>query len=287
MRLLLTADLHYNHGKSRSTADDVIARMNAAGGDVVVVVGDAAVADGDWLERCLGRFAHAGPKLFVAGNHELWTHGPDSYAAFAVDLPRRVRALGWQWLETDPFVAGDAAVVGTVGWYDFSFAAPALGIPRRFYTAKVSPGAVARLSEFAHLDAAAADVPDHARAVVARWNDGKFVKLAGRTDEQFLHECLARLDAQLAALAAVPTVVAAVHHLPFRELLPPPHSAQWDFAKAFLGSDAIGRTLLSHPNVRHAYCGHSHLPIAATVGPVRAVNIGSGYRWKTFETLDV
>ena len=115
MRLLLTADLHYNHGKSRPTADDVIGRMNAAGGDVVVVVGDAAVADGDWLERCLGRFTHAGPKLFVAGNHELWTHGPDSYAAFMADLPRRVRDLGWRWLETDPFVAGDVAVVGTVG----------------------------------------------------------------------------------------------------------------------------------------------------------------------------
>ena len=151
----------------------------------------------------------------------------------------------------------------------------------------MSPGAVARLSEFAHLDADAADVPPHAREVVARWNDGKFVKLAGRTDEGFLNECLARLDAQLTALAAVPTVVAAVHHVPFRELLPPPHSAQWDFAKAFLGSEAIGRLLLKYPNVRHAYCGHSHLPRTATVGHVRAVNIGSGYRWKTFETLDL
>ena len=86
MRLLITADLHYNHPKSRPVADDLIDRMNAAGGDAVVVVGDTAVADGDALERCLSRFTCPGPKLVVAGNHELWTHGPDSHAVFTADL---------------------------------------------------------------------------------------------------------------------------------------------------------------------------------------------------------
>lgn len=286
MRLLVTADLHYNHPKSRPVADDLIDRMNRAGGDVLLVVGDSAVADGDSLERCLSRFQFAGPKLFVAGNHELWTTGPDSYSLFADDLPRRVRALGWQWLETEPARFGDVAVVGTVGWYDYSFASDALGIPQRFYANKVSPGAAERLHEYVHLLSPADDIAPAGREAVARWNDGKFVKL-GRSDEEFLDELLDRLDWQLDTVEDLPRVVAAVHHVPFRELLPPPASAQWDFVKAFLGSERIGGVLLDHPNVAHVFCGHSHLAAEARIGPIEAVNIGSGYRWKTFRTLDV
>ncbi len=289
MRLLVTADLHYNHPKSRPAADDLVDRMNAAGGDAVVVVGDTAVADGDALERCLARFTCPGPKLLVAGNHDLWTLGPDSHAVFTETLPARVRAAGWHWLEGDPFVAagGAVAVVGTVGWYDYSFARPELGIPRRFYAAGVSPGAAGRLGgAFASLLDTTDDIPPTARDVVARWNDAKFVKL-GRPDEQFLQERLDELARSLAAVAACPTVVAAVHCVPFHQLLPPPHSAQWDFVKAYLGSDRIGHLLLSHPNVRHVYCGHSHLARQATIGGLHAVNVGSGYRAKTFCTLDV
>jgi predicted phosphodiesterase len=286
MRLLLTADLHYNHPKSRRVADELIDRMNETGGDVLVVIGDTAVADGDSLERCLSRFRFAGPKLIVAGNHELWTHGTDSYTVFAEELPRRVAALGWHWLESAPFAVGDVAVVGTIGWYDYSFAPPELGIPRRFYEAKVSPGAAERLPSFSQLLENTDDILPIAREVVARWNDGKFVKL-GRSDVEFLQECLDRLQRHLIVVEPARTVVAVTHCVPFRQLLPPPHSAQWDFVKAYLGSERLGQLLLSHGNVKHVYCGHSHFPMRADVGGIAAVNIGSGYRIKTFEVLDV
>jgi predicted phosphohydrolase len=286
MRILLTADLHYNHPKGQSLADELIERMNLAGGDVLAVVGDTAAADGDHLEQCLSRFRFPGPKLFVAGNHELWTRSSDSYALFNHDLPRRIRELGWQWLETEPFIAGDVAIVGTVGWYDYSFAVPELGIPRRFYEAKVSPGAAERFASFSHLFDRSDDIPLIAREIVARWNDGKFIKL-GRSDEAFLQELLDRLSIQLQSLADVPNIIACVHHVPFRELLPPPHSNQWDFAKAFLGSERLGQLLLTYPNVKHVFCGHSHLPMELSIGDLHAVNIGCGYRWKTYQVLDV
>jgi Icc-related predicted phosphoesterase len=286
MRLLITADLHYNHPKSRALAEELIDRMNADHGDVLVVVGDTAVADGDSLEACLSRFNFTGPKLFVAGNHELWTSGDDSHAILTEQLPQRVRKLGWHWLETEPFVVGDIAIVGSVGWYDYSFAVRELGIPRRFYAAKVSPGAAERLSQFADLFEITDDILPIAREVVARWNDGKFVKLH-RSDDDFLQEILDRLANQLMALAGKKQVIACVHHLPFRDLLPPPHSAQWDFAKAFLGSDRIGQLLLAFENVRHVFCGHSHMPMTADIGGLNAVNIGTGYRWKTYKMLEI
>jgi predicted phosphodiesterase len=286
MRLLVTADLHYNHPRSRPIAEALIDDMNRTGGDALLVVGDTAVSDGEALEECLSRFSFAGPKLFVAGNHELWTHGPDSYAIFTEQLPRRVRALSWHWLQDEPFRAGDATIVGSVGWYDYSFAQASLGIPRRFYAAKVSPGTAEHFAEHAPLFAQPDDIPPHARQVVARWNDGRFVKLH-RSDEQFVDELCAQLESQLSNASSIRRVIAAIHHLPFRELLPPPHTAQWDFAKAYLGSARLGETLLRFPNVTDVFCGHSHFPVEATVGPIRAVNIGSGYRSKTFAAIEV
>lgn len=141
MRLLITADLHYNHPRSQALARQLIEQINALQPDALLVVGDTAVADGDALETCLKLFDLPGPKLFLAGNHELWTHGPDSYALFTHELPQRVQALGWHWLETQPFHLTDqVAVVGSVGWYDYSMAAAQLKIPLRFYQAKFHPG---------------------------------------------------------------------------------------------------------------------------------------------------
>lgn len=285
MRLLATADLHYNHPKSRPLADELIDRMNAAGGDVLLVVGDSASFDGDALERCLSRFKFSGPKLFVPGNHELWTRGSDSYSIVTERLPRRVRELGWHWLQDEPFLAVGVAVVGSVGWYDFSFAQADLGVPVRFYAAKVSPAIAGRYEEYRHL-LPMDDVSPHARELIARWNDGRFVKL-GRSDERFLDELLERLQAQLDGLTSARQVVAAIHHLPFRQLLPPPHSVQWDFAKAYLGSGRLGELLLRYPNVTNVLCGHSHFAAEAHVGHVHAINIGSGYRWKTYRQLDL
>jgi Icc-related predicted phosphoesterase len=286
MRILLTANLHFNHAKSRTLAEELIAQMNTAGGDILVVIGDTAVADGTLLEECLSRFQFPGPKLFVAGNHELWTHGPDSYSLFTEELPRRIHDLGWHWLETEPFITPDLAIVGTIGWYDYSFAEPSLEIPQRFYAAKISPGAAVLLPSFAKLFEPADDISATAANIIARWNDGKFIKL-GRADEQFLQEILERLSTQLTSVAAKKQVIAAVHQVPFRQLLPPSHSAQWDFAKAFLGSERLGQLLSSCSNISHVICGHSHFAMQATIGHITAVNIGSGYRGKTFHSLDV
>ena len=284
MRILATADLHYNHGKSRRLADELIDRINKTDFDLLLLIGDTATADGDAIEQCLSRFTFPGPKLFVAGNHELWTHGDDSHRLFKEDLPRRIKNLGWHWLEANPFITDHFAIVGSIGWYDYSFAQPQLGIPRRFYEQKVSPGAADQLDRHRHLLEQADDVPPHAREIFARWNDGQFVKLH-RTDEQFLDELLHDLRRQLESLKNKP-ILAAIHHLPFADLLPPSHNAQWDFAKAYLGSEKLGQLLLQFPNITTLLCGHSHFPAETQIDHIRAVNIGSGYRSKQSVILE-
>jgi len=285
MRLLATADLHYNHGRSKPIAIDLINRMNQAGGDVLLLIGDTAIADGDSLQECLSLFTFAGPRLFLCGNHELWTRTADSHHIFMHDLPRRIRALGWHWLEEDPFISGNTAIVGTIGWYDYAFASARLAIPRRFYAARQSPAAARYLQNF-ELLGDESDIPESAATLMARWNDGKFIHLH-RSDEQFLAECLARLTTQLENTRHIPNIIAATHCLPFAELLPPFHSEQWEFSKAYLGSPRLGELLRQYPNITHALCGHSHFPATAQINHIRAINIGSGYGWKTFLELDL
>jgi hypothetical protein len=284
MRILATADLHYNHGKSRRLADELIDRINTLSFDLLLLIGDTGTADGDAIEQCLSRFLFPGPKLFIAGNHELWTHGENSHQLFKEQLPKRIKSAGWHWLEGNPYMTDHFAIVGSVGWYDYSFAQPQLGIPQRFYEQKVSPGAAGQLDKYTHLLEQADDVPPHAREIFARWNDGQFVKLH-RSDEQFLDELLADLRRQLESLTNKP-ILAAIHHLPFADLLPPSHNAQWDFAKAYLGSDKLGQLLLQFPNIHTLLCGHSHFQADAQINHIRAMNIGSGYRSKQFVLLE-
>lgn len=284
MRILATADLHYNHGRSSRLADDLIDQIDSMSFDVLLLVGDTATGDGDAIEQCLRRFEFGGPKLFVAGNHELWTHGPDSYRLFKEELPRRIGEAGWHWLEGEPFIAEGVAIVGSVGWYDYSLAQEQLGIPPRFYENKVSPGAAEQLDKYRHLLEQADDVPQHAREIFARWNDGQFVKLH-RSDETFLDELLSDLRQQLESLREMP-IIAAIHHLPFAELLPPSHNAQWDFAKAYLGSQKIGQLLLQYRNITKLLCGHSHFAAEVQVEHIHAINIGSGYRAKKYLLLE-
>jgi predicted phosphodiesterase len=286
MRLLVAADLHCDNARSRGGAIELIERINRELIDVLLVVGDVGNGDDDTLERSLERFTFLGPKLFVPGNHELWTRRGDSLRLHDDELPRRVRAVGWHWLPGAPFARGSVAVVGSLGWYDYTFAADYLGVPNRFYEAKISPGAARAIHSHPALFDDTSDIPDSAISVVARWNDGRFVKLP-MSDESFCDRLLDQLHADLAAVASARQVVAAVHHVPFRELLPPLRMPSWDFAHAYLGSPRFGELLRACHNVSHVVCGHSHFPAEAMIDGIQAINIGSGYREKRCRVLTI
>lgn len=278
MRLLVTADLHFNHPRSRSLAVELIQQINRIEADLLLLVGDTSIADDDQLESALEQIRFPGPRLFLCGNHELWTRRVSSHTLFVGELPKRVQALGWHWLEGNPYIGKGVSVVGSIGWYDYSYAPVSLEIPHRFYQAKVSPGAAQHLG-LDHL--MGTDLTSESLSIFARWNDGKHVKL-GRSDEVFLEERLEGLNQSLSLVPQHHRIVAAVHHVPFSELLPPRHTPAWDFARAYLGSDRIGQLLLRDQRITHVFCGHSHFHIEKKIGHIHAINIGSGYRVKRF-----
>lgn len=286
MNVLVTADLHWNHAKSRGSAAAMIEEINAAADvDVLLVIGDVGVADGDSIEACLTRFTFRGPKLFVPGNHELWTKR-DGVDLLGDELPRRIAAIGWHWLPDEPFVRDDVAIVGALGWYDHAFAAADLEIPQAFYEAKASPGAVLYAGEPKELLEEAARTSPRARQLVARWNDGKFVRLRASDAEVVAQECEA-LRQSLGSLSGARSILIATHTVPFAELLPPHHGGQWDFARAYLGSPRLGETIATFANVSHVICGHSHFAAEARVEQIHAINVGSGYREKRLVRIEL
>ena len=49
------------------------------------------------------------------------------------------RSAGFHFLDDGPAVVNGVGFVGNVGWFDYGFRKPELGIPLRYYQAKVSP----------------------------------------------------------------------------------------------------------------------------------------------------
>lgn len=290
MKILVTADLHYDIPRSRLPACQLIRRICDEGGDVLVLVGDTAGAQLDRLAEVMDLLAgFDGLKLIVPGNHCLWCRqGEDSIQRYENILPALVEEHNFRLLDHDPVRIGSVGLVGSVGWYDYSFADESLGIPEAFYQAKIAPGAARMIPAHSGLlDRFAGRIPDRALAIHSRWMDGVRVRLPV-SDKEFCRILAAKLAGQLRDLSArTDRIIAFLHHLPFVELVPPDRPDQIAFAAAYLGAPIFGRTLLACEKVTDVYCAHSHWPGRVKAGRINVVNIGSTYCSKRLEVLDV
>jgi len=288
VRLIVTADLHYEFAEFRERVDALAAEVCRVGGDVLALAGDTFAQDPTLLALCLRLFEpFRGEKLLIAGNHDLWTRGGDSFALYDRVIPEVARAFGFHDLDAGPRIIGDVGFVGSIGWYDYSFRDQALGIPLRFYEHKVAPGFARHDWRFGHLLRTTDDVsPDGLRAN-SRWMDGEMIRWA-LDDRRFNQLTLERLEAQLTEVeSGVRTIVAVTHHIPFAEMLTRKSDPGWTFGNAFMGSVGLGDTLRRHDKVRHAIFGHSHAHDARQLGPIAVLNVGCTYRMKRYDVIEV
>lgn len=292
MRLLVTADLHYDAARSRSPARSLAEKAVRTGGDALVLVGDTAGAAHEPLRECLDLFSDfPGRRFLVPGNHCLWClPGEDSIRRYEEIVPAIAAEAGFAVLDQAPAVMDGLGLVGSIGWYDYSYRAEHLEIPLEFYRAKVAPGAAQRLPEHRHLvETFSGQLAEWHMNISARWMDGARVRM-DLTDEEFLQYVVARLAGQLDRMQADPRVAqvaAFVHHLPFRQLVPTDRPPELAFAAAFMGSDKIGQVLQSCPKVSHVFCGHSHWAGSVQIGKIKVINVGSTYSQKRLEVLDL
>jgi len=290
MRILVTADLHYDIPRSRQPTEDLAARAVAAGGDCLVLVGDSAGRSLEPLRQCLRLFAgFRGRRLLVPGNHCLWCESQeDSIERYERILPAVAAEEGFAVLDHDPVVLGDVGLVGSIGWYDYSFRDHSLEVPLAFYKAKVSPGAAARLDEHDDLiEAHRYELTDRQMQFGVRWMDGQHVRLPF-SDEQFVAVLAEKLTRQLADVSQrTSQVIAFMHHLPFQQLVPSERPPTFAFAAAYMGAESLGQVLQNCRKLTHVFCGHSHWPSRQRVGHLTVVNVGSTYVDKQLEVLDL
>ncbi len=295
MRLLITADLHYDIPRSRPGVEALAQRAVAEGGDAIALLGDSAGADVDDFRRCLDLFSRFdGRRLVVPGNHCLWVPMPaDAQATdaslerYETILPAAATDSGFEWLDGEPVILGEVGLVGSIGWYDYSFRDESLGVPLAFYEQKVSPGYAIYHGMDDLLARQAERLGPRQKRIAARWMDGLRVRL-GMSDEEFCRRLDRRLDEHLRALPSpVRRVVALMHHLPLAQLVPTGRPDRFAFAAAFLGAARFGRTLLAQPRVQAVYCGHSHWPMRVRVGGLDAVSIGSTYKDKKLKAVEL
>jgi len=276
--------------ESRPATHRLVERMHAAGGDVLMVLGDTYAMDEGILDECLALFARfPGPKLLAAGNHDLWTRDRQRDSRHILDeaMPCVAARHGFHMLDHAPFVHQDVGFVGGCGWYDYSFRDETLNIPIEFYRLKMAPGVVSRMDPGRQLDLPWDKLEPRHYRVCTVWNDVAYVRWAD-DDERFTDRVVEKLGEHLASVAPqVRAVVCGTHHIPFAEMVVHKKSASWAFGNAFMGSRRMGEALLACAKVRAAFFGHSHTAGRKTVGHIEAINVGSTYREKYFVELEV
>jgi predicted phosphohydrolase len=249
MKVAYSSDFHVDASESnREATQRVAGRIEETGADVVVIAGDA----GNTLEalgEVLSLFAGLRvPKLFVAGNHDVWVEeNPsglhlDSRTKYEVKIPDVCEQMGFVDLSQEPFVFDGVGFVGSIGWYDYSFADPRLGLDTNDYWRGCYEEEVwwdQEMSFWAPRGIPSKE-PDRLR------------------DPDVCREMVTTLETHLRKLDnQVERVIAIVHTLPFRQTLPrsdPPR-----YLDAFTGSEKLGQTLIANGNVIHHIGGHKHL----------------------------
>jgi predicted phosphohydrolase len=289
MRIIVTSDLHYDVARSREPTEAVAREICQLGGDALMVLGDSASQSLTILNDVLRLFeSFPGARMAVAGNHELWTAGgADSLYRYEMELAEACRRNGFHFLDAEPKRLNGVAFVGNVGWYDFSFRPSVMGIPLRFYQNKIAPGAAVHYPRHRHLVENQDDIPPAAMDITCRWMDGERVRLPV-SDVEFTHIAAARLRRHLEEMEeSARQIVVGLHHLPFAELVPHTLVPALEFATGFLGSELLGETLLDFPKVSHVFCGHSHRAKTCRKGHLTCTAVGSTYREKHYEVLDL
>jgi predicted phosphohydrolase len=286
MRLAFTADLHWGSRAEGDAATRLLAaELWADPPDVLVLAGD--VGAGEHFAECLALFAGLpGRKALVPGNHDVWVRPDDprgdSLQVYRVYLPALCAEHGFHYLDREPLLLADAdlALVGSMNWYDYSWApdGPALfpDWEERVRSKRFSRG---------------------------RHNDANFVRWP-LDDVAFTRAAVAALGRHLdEARRRAGHVIVVTHHPPFYDLsFPrPPRGAAgplpgdpdhtrfldrvlWD---AFGGNRALEDLLARHQDaVRFAFCGHTHFARENRLGSIQGYNIGGDYHFKRLLLLD-
>ncbi|MEW5852715.1 MAG: metallophosphoesterase [Myxococcota bacterium] len=289
MKLAAVSDLHYP--ESKANLEELAATAREAGAEALILVGDAVSQfHPPLLTEVLQTLRKAAPVcVFVPGNHELWSREASTAGIYERRLPALCEAQGWHYLDAGPVYVGEVAIVGNVGWYDYSltdretfpdaqvaFGEQILRAARRRPAATIPIHAVTdeMLATKAMVVLPPKDGPFADRGpALLRWNDRRFVRL-GVSDRAFTEDCVRRLREHLReAENRAERIVAAVHTAPFGQALSPPVHPVEALTRAYQGAQTLGDVIMDSRKVVLAVHGHRHRPGVHQVEHLPVINV--------------
>ena len=280
MRVAFTSDLHVDvTGRNGAILPYIVDRVVALDPDALVIAGDAANSLYR-LDAALSAFDAVGcRRFFVPGNHDLWAEshravrkGKDSSFKHDEAVPAVCKKRGFEFLPGAPTILDGLGLVGSLGWYDFSFRSCVFD------------------DVYSLADYERGELND-ARYRTGVWNDCRdIVWLADRNADDWKRRSV-RLD-PVAVFEEIfrrfvsdlretqpraERLLVVLHTNPFLECLrhrdpPDPFDA---YEGAIRLGDELVRVAASTPTV--CFCGHRHTALDTVVRGVRVVRSPVGY----------
>lgn len=262
MRIFIGSDSHL-HG-NRPGGDEAVIKLadyvckNGNSDDVLMLLGDYGNSLPS-IRACLKLFSSfKGTKTAVLGNHDLWAAEEDTAARFR-HLQDELESLDFVALDRRPYFINGYAIVGSIGWYDYSF--EDLGIASEVYESKIIPGT----DEVCWID-----------ALYTNW---------GKSDQDVVSCMVSGLGDRLtAAVAKGSRIIVGMHHVPTKRLLYHPRflvPKEWRFANVYLGSSRFEQLFSRfRKDILHVFCGHQHRSCRRRHGGIKYTSLGGDYRSK-------
>lgn len=283
LTIIAGSDFHYPR---RVASTEAVARMAASDADVLILAGDMTdTFDPVGLfELMQAAESFSGPRLYVWGNHELWSKKTPAAKLHDEALPALAREAGFHPLEADgPMVTGGVAFVGVMGWYDYGFRMTSTDDDAEVLDARLADNKLKL--ERSGRGLGDLTVEDYERKTLtwyeqgrvrsASWSDGKLARWEA-SDAELTQRAVDRLGEQLEqASSEADAIVAVTHMVPDARGLHEPVGAWRAWIRAYMGSPQLGAVLEEYPKVQNVLFGHCHRGHSFTSSHWQAHNIAS------------
>ena len=242
MKVILLSDLHFPYYANE--LNRIIGKLNGT----VVIAGDITSTGGiSEYERLLKILFKKNKNLTLVhtlGNHDFWLSKNQMRKNInSLKKIKRFKEIAEEYnvyiLDFEPFVLGNIAFIGNVGWYDYSFAEHL-----NFDEALFEKGTPYR-------DCCIPPCSINERICPEWSNDAVFVKLP-MSNKEFV-----RLKRHAEEVSHADRVYVIFHHIPRRELISYTGDRYKDFFRAYDGSDLLGKAV-EELEIDAVFYGHTH-----------------------------
>lgn len=281
MRIVATSDVHIP--KHLSKMASLVRRLNSDAADVMLLLGDIAPVNDEAFDEFLSNFSYfKGPKLFVMGNHDIWTIDGSSRERYEKIVPQLLEKHKFHPLDKEPVVYQGVGFVGNIGWYDYSYSTAYTPPPGTQYiryknSKKFSMPEPVKWADLTEEDWKRKEIYYKGFLGLIQGtgsNDKDYIKDFW-DDKEFCQSRQIQLNEDLKKISRrSTTIIAAFHCLPFKEgLIRNNSKPNVCFTNAYAGSRALGDVLYRHSKVGLCLWGHIHQRQNFNKGNIRCVNV--------------